>query len=100
MTITPQGKISTELINDLTKTNQKTTDLINEEKNKYAPLLNQIIGTKTVKLTTNEPKTNTRLVRNSETNLGDFVSDAYRIVLSTDVEFCNGGAIRNDLTTR
>lgn len=97
LTITPQGEISTELINDLTKSNQKTTDLINEEKNKYAPLLNQIIGTNTVKLTTNDPNTNTRLVRNSETNLGDFVTDAYRIVLNTDVAICNGGAIRNEL---
>lgn len=97
LTITPQGKISTELINDLTKTNQKTTDLINEEKNKYAPLLNQIIGTNTVKLTTNDPNTNTRLIRNGETNLGDFVTDAYRIVLNTDVAICNGGAIRNEL---
>lgn len=97
LTITPQGKISTELINDLTKTNQKTTDLINEEKNKYAPLLNQTIGTNTVKLTTNAPNTNTRLVRNSETNLGDFVTDAYRVVLNTDVAICNGGAIRNEL---
>ena len=97
LTITPQGKISTELINDLTKTNQKTTDLINEEKNKYAPLLNQIIGKNTVKLITNDPNTNTRLVRNSETNLGDFVTDAYRVVLNTDVAICNGGAIRNEL---
>ena len=97
LTITPQGKISTELINDLTKTNQKTTDLINEEKNKYAPLLNQTIGTNTVKLTTNDPNTNIRLVRNGETNLGDFVTDAYRIVLNTDVAICNGGAIRNEL---
>ena len=97
LTITPQGEISTELINDLTKTNQKTTDLINEEKNKYAPLLNQTIGTNTVKLTTNDPNTNIRLVRNGETNLGDFVTDAYRIVLNTDVAICNGGAIRNEL---
>lgn len=97
LTITPQGEISTELINDLTKSNQKTTDLINEEKNKYAPLLNQIIGTNTVKLTTNDPNTNTRLVRNSETNLGDFVTDAYRVVLNTDIAICNGGAIRNEL---
>lgn len=97
LTITPQGKISTELINDLTKTNQKTTELINEEKNKYAPLLNQIIGTNTVKLTTNDPNTNTRLVRNGETNLGDFVTDAYRVVLNTNIAICNGGAIRNEL---
>lgn len=97
LTITPQGKISTELINDLTKSNQKTTDLINEEKNTYAPLLNQIIGTNTVKLTTNDPNTNIRLIRNGETNLGDFVTDAYRIVLNTDVAICNGGAIRNEL---
>lgn len=97
LTITPQGEIFTELINDLTKTNQKTTDLINEEKNKYTPLLNQTIGTNTVKLTTNNPNTNIRLVRNGETNLGDFVTDAYRVVLNTDVAICNGGAIRNEL---
>lgn len=97
LTITPQGEVSTELINDLTKTNPKTTDLINEEKNKYAPLLNQTIGTNTVKLTTNDPNTNIRLVRNGETNLGDFVTDAYRVVLNTDVAICNGGAIRNEL---
>lgn len=60
-------------------------------------MLNQIIGTNTVKLTTNDPNTNTRLVRNSETNLGDFVTDAYRVVLNTDIAICNGGAIRNEL---
>ena len=60
-------------------------------------MLNQIIGTNTVKLTTNDPNTNIRLIRNGETNLGDFVTDAYRIVLNTDVAICNGGAIRNEL---
>ena len=71
--------------------------LLSFKVNEETHLIDQIIGTNTVKLTTNDPNTNTRLVRNSETNLGDIVTDAYRVVLNTDIAICNGGAIRNEL---
>ncbi|MBQ1776062.1 MAG: 5'-nucleotidase C-terminal domain-containing protein, partial [Erysipelotrichaceae bacterium] len=32
-----------------------------------------------------------------ETNLGDFVADAYRFVLDTDISIVNGGSIRNTI---
>ena len=38
-----------------------------------------------------------RLVRNRETNIGNFCADAFRKVLKTDVAMINGGGIRADL---
>ncbi len=40
---------------------------------------------------------NTSIIRMEETNLGDLVADAYRILLDTDVAIANGGGIRADL---
>lgn len=38
--------------------------------------------------------TGKRLIRNTETNLGDFVSDAYRNVMNAHIGLANGGGIR------
>ena len=38
-----------------------------------------------------------RLVRNEETNMGDFITDAYRIQTGADIAFMNGGSIRADI---
>lgn len=38
-----------------------------------------------------------RQVRDRETNLGDFVADAYRAVMGTDIAITNGGGIRTDI---
>lgn len=37
-----------------------------------------------------------RLVRNQETNSGDFVTDAYRYVMDAEIGLSNGGGIRNE----
>lgn len=37
------------------------------------------------------------LVRSQETNLGDLLSDAFRVQMGTDVGFVNGGGIRADI---
>ena len=55
-----------------------------------------------VALVVNDPATAdqeepVRLVRTSETNLGDFCADAYRAVTGADIGFCNGGGIRADI---
>ena len=39
-----------------------------------------------------------RIVRNTETNLGDLVADAYRIMGNADVAIVNGGAVRADIS--
>jgi len=55
------------------------------------------IGTAETSLYVNDPESGDRIVRNSETNLGDFVADAYRTVLGTDISLVNGGGIRANL---
>lgn len=39
----------------------------------------------------------TRLVRTTETNMGDFLTDAYRIQSGADIAFLNGGSIRANI---
>ncbi len=39
----------------------------------------------------------TWLVRSAETNMGDFVADAYRSILDTDIAVVNGGGVRAEL---
>ena len=97
LTINPEGKISTELINKISDTDPVITNLINKEEAEFLPMLQKKIGTSSVDLTIMDNKTNKRLVRNGETNLGDFVTDAFRTVLNTDVAIMNGGDIRADL---
>ena len=97
LTITPQGNISSELLDNLTTIDTTTANTITQEKTKFEPLLQQIIGKSMVKLTTIDPQTNLRLVRNGETNFGDFVTDAFKTILHTDIAIANGGSIRNEL---
>lgn len=97
LTITPQGDISSELLNNLTTIDTATANAITQENIKFEPLLQQTIGKSTVKLTTIDPQTKLRLVRSGETNFGDFVTDAFKTVLHADVAIANGGSIRNEL---
>lgn len=97
LTIDENGKISVLLIKKLTNSDSKVAALVNDEKQKFEPILNQTIGKSEILLTTINPQTGNRLIRSGETNLGDFVTDAYRTVLDTDIAICNGGGIRNEI---
>ena len=44
-----------------------------------------------------DPATGERRIRNGETNLGDLVADAYRVVMNADIGMVNGGGIRADI---
>lgn len=56
----------------------------------------QLVGTSEVKLSINDASGN-RLVRSGETNIGNFCTDAFRVILNTDVALLNGGGLRTDL---
>ena len=62
----------------------------------YATLGNRKIAESEVKLIvqTDEGK---RLVRNTETNLGDFCADAFRAVMQAEIGYLNGGGLRANL---
>ena len=97
MTIREDGSITSELVKGLKEADKKITKLVAKENKRFEPILNQPVGETFVELTGNDPKTGQRRVRNGETNLGDFVADAYREVLDADIAMVNGGSIRNTI---
>ena len=76
---------------------EETEAFIATVKAQYEETLNQVVATTAVDLTTKDPATGERAVRNSETNLGDLCADAYRMVLGADIAFVNGGGVRADI---
>lgn len=56
--------------------------------------LDEVAGFSEVSLVAYDICTGDRVVRNCETNLGDFVADAYRACSCADVALVNGGRIR------
>jgi 2',3'-cyclic-nucleotide 2'-phosphodiesterase (5'-nucleotidase family) len=97
--ITKKGKISTELISlkDYTKTDDSVKNYIADVKKSYEAEISRVIGKTGVDLTTLNPTTQKRAVRNAETNLGDFCADALRNVLGADIAIMNGGGIRDNI---
>ena len=97
LTIT-NGAFDTELIKTetYTKTDADVDAYIAEINESYAELGNRKIGESKVELITHNEE-NTRLVRNTETNLGNLCSDALLFVTNADVSYVNGGGLRAPL---
>ncbi len=93
LTITNDG-FDTELVKTDTyeKTDESIDAYIAEINENYAELGNRVIGESKVTLDTHDGET--RLVRNSETAIGNLCSDALRIITGADVSFVNGGGLR------
>ena len=94
LTIT-NGEFDTELIKTetYTKTDADVDAYIAEINESYAELGNRKIGESKINLITHDEE-NVRLVRNSETNLGNLCSDALFFVTNADVSYVNGGGLR------
>ncbi|MFI3227743.1 MAG: 5'-nucleotidase C-terminal domain-containing protein [Clostridia bacterium] len=96
---TETGEIVTELISgdDFTEKDadvQAVIDKINDELNE---LLQEVVAQTDVKLVIYDPETGERLIRSQETNLGNLVADAYRIVLGADIGLTNAGGVRAEI---
>ena len=98
LTIKPNGTFTTELIptETYTKKNTSVLKVIEDIKEGYKKVAEQVIFTSDVRLASYDDQKN-RLVRNQETNIGNFCTDAYRTVFGTDIAFLGGGSIRADL---
>ena len=76
------------------------TDLITQIESRSEDKLNEVIGHTNFVLTTDDPEVKDdhgdpiRMIRRAETNLADFVTDAYRNISGADVAVLNAGAIR------
>ena len=76
----------------------KILKVIEKENKKFEPILKQTAGEALVDLCERDPATGERRVRSQETNMGDFVADAFRAVLNTDIALVNGGSLRNKIS--
>ncbi len=92
------GDFSTELIKveEYPKTDKEIEEYIQKINEEYAALGNREIAVSDVDLITHDEKGN-RLIRTSETNLGDLCADAFRLVTDADIGYINGGGIRSDI---
>lgn len=91
-------KITTELIS-LENYNKKDPILdaaITQIRTEYAEVGNKKVADCDFNLITHDSAGN-RLVRVTETNLGNLIADAFRNVLGADIAYFNGGGIRSDI---
>ena len=99
LVIRKNGSITTELIpidEEHQYEDAETKVYIDQVKAKYEKRLNQVIGKTEVDLTTLGAN-GERAIRNAETNMGDFCTDAARSAMDADVAIINGGGIRADI---
>ncbi len=96
LTITANGNIQTGLIGAYPEADSEMADCIEDMEAKYEAELTKSVAVSEAALTT-ASDSGMRLVRNRETNLGDFCADAYRFVSGADIAFVNGGGIRADI---
>ena len=91
-------EITAELISleDYKTTDPTLDQIIAGIKEEYATVGNKKIADCEFDLITHDSDGN-RLIRISETNLGNLVSDAFREVLGADIGYMNGGGIRSDI---
>ena len=91
--IAADGTISTMLISEYDKADEEIANTITTIYDELGLVLEEKIGELEFPLTISD-EDGFRLIRSRETNLGDFVADALRRELGTDIAIINGGGIR------
>ena len=97
MTISRIGSIKAELMDSYEEKDEEVQSFIDDIKSDFEGEMSKKIGTSEVDLVINDPETGERIVRNAETNAGDFCADACRFVTGAEVAIVNGGGVRCDV---
>ena len=92
LTIDTLGGCRTALVSD-----SDIHTVIGDIEDAYKEKVEEVVAHTDIDLTTKDPATGERLVRNNETNLGDLCADAYRTIGEADIGFVNGGGVRADI---
>ncbi len=88
--------VTASLVSEYDGVNQTVADLVATIEASYKEVTSEVVAKSDVKLVaTNED--GSWAVRSGETNLGDLVADAYRVVMGADIGLMNGGGIRADI---
>ena len=96
-TVTAQSALVNELSDDEVSSDayKEVEAVVKEIEEKYAYLFVKEGKTENA-MVIYDPETGDRLIRVTETNMGDFLTDAYRLVYNNDIGMLNGGSIRAD----
>lgn len=94
--------MKTELIDTYDREDDAVVARIGKITSELNETLKEVIARSEVPLVINEPSTAdskkpVRLIRNTETNLGDLCADAFRYEAGADIALINGGGIRTDI---
>lgn len=104
ITLAEDGTLSakTDLVNTITEAQKESAEYqrldtyVKGVEAEYSYLVKKV-GESDFGLYIYNPEDGKRLIRSQETNMGDFVTDAFRIGMDADVAFSNGGNIRADI---
>ena len=102
LTIDKSGNMKTEFIDydeERDKKDQKVSELIEKEEEGFEKILDEKIGHTDYDMMATVDGTSTWLVRNIETNMGDFTADAYKFATGAEAAIVNGGGVRADIMT-
>lgn len=101
LTIDKDNRLTNELlpIADCHRVNQAVLDTIQAVQQELEARVNAPVGTAPFALTDRDAQNN-RLVRQQETNLGDFMADVSRYMTGANIGVCNGGGLRTGLYNR
>lgn len=98
LTIAPDNTLSLQLlhVDSLTAVDDSVSALVDTLKNRTLAFGQQRVGRTPFPLIANDAQGN-RIVRQEETNLANFCTDAFRIMLDTDIALINAGGIRENI---
>ena len=92
LTIKDDGSMTSTLISD-----NGMKDFVAGIQEEFEELVNTVVASTAVDLVIKDPASGERIVRVTETNLGDLCADAYRAMSGADVAIVNGGGVRADI---
>ena len=92
LTIKDDGSMTSTLISD-----NGMKDFVGGIQEEFEELVNTVVASTAVDLVIKDPASGERIVRVTETNLGDLCADAYRAMSGADVAIVNGGGVRADI---
>ena len=98
LTIAPDNTLSLQLlhVDSLTMVDDSVKALVDTLKNHTLVFGQERVGRTPFPLIANDAQGN-RIVRKKETNLANFCTDAFRIMLDTDIALINAGGIRENI---
>lgn len=100
LTLSTQGLFRSSLINiegDDSPKDEQISQFVERIEEEALQSGNYVIGQSDVDLSIYDSD-GTRIVRKQETNIGNLISDAFRVYTSADIAMVNGGGIRTNIT--